>query len=85
MSLLSSTGIDWPSKPQRKVMRFDNLLNVRRMQPSSISVAGGGLALPPAAPKRPSITSSQRVTGILRYGIILAGITLHVWPQRGQR
>lgn len=78
MSVLSSTGICWPSKSQRKGMRFDSFFTVRRMQPSSISVAGGGLALPLATPRRSSSNSSQRLTGILRYGIIPSGITLHV-------
>ncbi|MFA6174862.1 MAG: hypothetical protein WC701_14465 [Kiritimatiellales bacterium] len=47
-------------------MRSDTLLHVRRMQPSSISVAGGGLAPLPAKPKRSSMSDSKRLISILR-------------------
>lgn len=59
-------------------MCSDSFFTVRRVQPSSISVAGGGFALPPATPKRSSSNSSQRPTGMLRYGILPSGVTLHV-------
>ena len=66
-------------------MRSDTLLHARRMQPSSFSVAGGGLAPLPAKPKSLSSNSWNRLTSMLRRGNMPAGITLHVCPHLGQR
>jgi len=65
-------------------MRSDRVLQARRMRPSSITVAGGGLASPLAKPKISSISSWKRLTSMLREGNMSEGITLHVWPHSGQ-